>query len=137
MSVKDILKNSAKRVHKILSGQEVIFAYLFGSQISVNIGRLSDVDIAVFFKEGLTKSEMFNRKLKIMNGFSFLLKKDDIDVVIINDAYPLLVHRIIMHGKVIFSVDEGKRMDFEIKSVMRYLDFKPYLEKYTRETIYG
>jgi hypothetical protein len=63
-----------------------------------------------------------------------LFKRDDIDVVILNDAYPLLEHRIIRDGKIIFSIDEKKRIDYEVKAVMRYLDFKPLLEKYTKET---
>ena len=65
------------------------------------------------------------------------LKRDDIDIVVLNDAYPLLQHRIIKQGEIIFSSDEKKRIDFEIKSVLRYLDFKPLLEKYTKETLYG
>jgi len=72
-----------------------------------------------------------------MDELSVLLKRDDIDVVILNDAYPLLEHRIIKEGEVIFSSDEKKRLDYEVKAVMRYLNFKPYIEKYTKDTLYG
>jgi len=125
------------KVKEIFSKEQVLFAYIFGSQASGNIGKLSDIDIAVYFNENMSKSAMFNRKLRIMAEFSLLLKRDDIDVVILNDAYPLLEHRIIKQGEVIFSSDEKKRIDYEVKAVMRYLDFKPYIEKYTKETLYG
>ncbi len=132
-----IIKKNLREINKIFSKQKVIFAYLFGSQKKGNIGRLSDIDIAIYFDEKISESERFDRKLKIAAEFSFLLKRDDIDIVVLNDAYPLLQHRIIKQGEIIFSSDEKKRIDFEIKSVLRYLDFKPLLEKYTKETLYG
>jgi predicted nucleotidyltransferase len=124
-------------LNEVFLREQVIFAYLFGSQASGNIGKLSDVDIAVYFDECISKFAMFNSKLKIMGEFSLVFKRDDIDVVILNDAYPLLEHRIIKQAKLIFSVNEKKRIDYELRAVMRYLDFKPYIEKHTRETIYG
>jgi len=135
--VESVLNASKEKINEIFSRYDVIFAYLFGSQLSVEIGRLSDVDIAIYFDEALTKQERFNRMLKIGGELSSLLKRDDIDIVVLNDAYPLLAHRVIKQGKVIFSSDEKKRIDFEIRAVMNYLDFKPLLEKYTRETLYG
>jgi len=134
--VESVLNASKEKINEIFSRYDVIFAYLFGSQLSAEIGRLSDVDIAIYFDEALTKQERFNRMLKIGGELSSLLKRDDIDIVVLNDAYPLLAHRVIKQGKVIFSSDEKKRIDFEIRAVMNYLDFKPLLE-YTRETLYG
>lgn len=122
---------------RVFEKERVVFAYLFGSQVSGNISKLSDVDIAVYFDERLSKAERFKEKLEIMAELSSLLKRDDVDVVPLNDAYPLFEHRIVKQGKVIFSVDEKLRLDYEVKAVMRYLDFKPYLEKYTKETLYG
>jgi predicted nucleotidyltransferase len=125
------------QVSEVLKEEGVLFAYLFGSQASGKTGKLSDIDIAVYFKEDLTPGERFDKKLKIMARLSLLLKRDDIDVVVLNDSYLLMEHRIIKEGKVIFSVDERKRLDYEVRAVMRYLDFKPYLEKHTKEILYG
>jgi hypothetical protein len=132
-----LIEKNLKEIKKIFLNHKVIFAYLFGSQIEGNIGGLSDIDIAIYFDEKIPESERFDRKLKIAAEFSFLLKRDDIDIVVLNDAYPLLQHRIIKQGKIIFSSDEKKRIDFEVKAVLRYLDFKPLLEKYTKETLHG
>ncbi|HID28560.1 MAG TPA: nucleotidyltransferase domain-containing protein [Desulfobacterales bacterium] len=102
-----------ERVESLFAKQGVVFAYLFGSQVSQKVGDLSDIDIAVYFDDSLLKSEMFNRKLKIMAELSMLLKRDDVDMVIIlNEAYPLFAHRIVKYGKVIFSTDDRKRIDF-------------------------
>lgn len=126
-----------QKIKEIFLRHKVVFAYLFGSQVKGDIGRLSDVDIALYLDEDLNDSKRFNMKLKIMGELSALFKRDDIDIVILNDAYPLLEHRIIKQGEVIFSEDEKKRVDYEVKAVMRYLDFKPFIEKHTKETLYG
>ncbi|PIV54168.1 MAG: nucleotidyltransferase [Elusimicrobia bacterium CG_4_10_14_0_8_um_filter_37_32] len=131
------LEKNLDKIGKIFLEKSVIFAYLFGSCVEGKVGKISDIDIAVYFDDKLTSSVMFDKKLKIMAELSSLLDKDEIDIVILNDAYPLIEHRIIKNGKVIFSIDESRRIDYEVKAVMRYLDFKPYIEKYTKETLYG
>lgn len=131
------LEEYLSEIKKILEKRCVIFAYIFGSYVTGIRGKLSDVDLAVFMDKNLSPKERFDEKLRIMSEVSALLKKDEIDVVILNDAYPLLEHRIIKHGKPIFSTDEKERIEYESRAIMRYLDFKPFLEKYTEETLHG
>lgn len=125
------------QIKEVFTRHKILFAYLFGSQVSGNIGKLSDIDIAVYFDEQVSPEERFNKKLRIMAELSEIFKKEEVDVVVLNDTYPLFEHRVVKYGKVIFSVDENKRIDYEVKAVMRYLDFKPFIEKYTKETLYG
>ncbi len=131
------LEKYLSEIKRILEKHSVIFAYLFGSYATGMRGKLSDLDIAVFLNNELTPEERFGKKLKIMSDISSLLKKDEIDIVILNEAYPLLAHRIIKDGILIFSADEKKRIDYEVRATMGYLDFKPFLEKYTEETLHG
>lgn len=133
----NIINEHIHAIKRLFLKERVFFAYLFGSQVTGEIGGLSDIDIAVYFDERLSKSAMFDSKLRIMAEISKLLKRDDVDVVILNDAYPLFAHRIIKQGTVIFSNNEKTRIDFEVKIVMAYLDFKPYIEKHMKEAIYG
>lgn len=52
---------------KFLSKQErVELAYLFGSVAGGNAGKLSDIDLAVFLDESLSKKERFNLQLRIL-----------------------------------------------------------------------
>lgn len=124
-------------IKKILAKHSVLFAYLFGSYATGLSGKLSDLDIAVFFDKKLSPKERFDKKIKIMSDISALLKKDEIDVVVLNDAYPLLEHRIIKQGELLFSSSEKERVEYEVRATMRYLDFKFFLEKYTEETLHG
>lgn len=118
---------------KLFKKRKVVFAYLFGSQVEGKTGPLSDIDVAVYLDEKIPSQECFDLKLKILGGLMDIFKTDNIDVVILNEAPPLLSHRILKEGKLVFSSDEKKRLGFETKAVMQYLDWKPYLEKYTRE----
>lgn len=113
---------------------QILFAYLFGSQAKGIIGKLSDIDIAFYFDEKLNSGRRFDRKLRLIAELSEIFKTNNIDIVLLNDVYPLLGHRIIRDGKVLFSFDERKRKDFEVKTMSLYFDFKPYLEKYTKAT---
>ncbi len=132
-----INKQALKFLSSIFSQHDVLFAYLFGSQAENNLTKLSDVDIAIYFQKNVSSKDRFNKKLTIMTELSSYLKRDDIDIVVLNEAYPLLEHRIIKQGIIIYSSDEKVRIDYEVKAVMRYLDFKPYIEKYTKEVLYG
>jgi len=114
--------------------KEIFFAYLFGSQVEGKVGKLSDIDIAVYLDPKISEEKRFDLKLKILEELAKNLKTENIDLVILNDAPPLLAHRILKEGVLIFSKDEKERISYEVRAVLEYLDFKPLLEKYVRET---
>ena len=61
---------------KFLSKQErVELAYLFGSVAEGNAGKLSDIDLAVFLDESLSKKERFNLQLKLISELTSILKQ--------------------------------------------------------------
>lgn len=124
---------NSKQFQKIFKKHGVVFAYLFGSQTNNKTGPLSDVDIAVYFDENIERGEQFDVKLKLIGDISDKLKRDDIDVVVLNEAPPLISHRILKEGQSIFCQDKKKQLGYEVKAVLKYLDWKPFLEKYTKE----
>lgn len=132
----EFLRGNETRIKKLFKENNILFAYIFGSFSKGRTGKLSDIDIAIYFKDFLDKEERFNKKLVVQEKLSLIFKRD-VDLVILNDAYPLLEHRILKEGKLIFSSDEKKRIDYEVKAIMRYLDFKPFLEQYKKEILNG
>ena len=108
--------------------REILFCYLFGSQTTKNVISESDVDLAIYFNKNRVK-DFFGRRLELIAEISKALKKET-DVVVLNTAPPFLRYVILKEGKLIFERDKGKRIDFELKSLNEYFDFKPILEKY-------
>jgi hypothetical protein len=47
----------------------------------------------------------------------------------LNDAHLELRYKVLSEGIIVFERDAEKRIDFEIKTLKGYLDFKPFLDK--------
>ena len=126
-------RETKEQLAPIFKKQKVVFAYLFGSQAKGTAGSLSDIDIAVYFDEDLAATERFDLRLAVLGELTDLYRTDAVDLVVLNDAPPLLAHRILKEGLLIFSDNEKMRLEYEVKAVLEYLDWKPYLDKYTQE----
>jgi len=116
------------------SKDSVIVVYLFGSTVRSDAGRLSDVDIGVLVDENLSKNARFDLELKLMGEIAGLIKKNKIDLIVLNEAPLLLAYNIIKDG-IILKSDEVERVRFETKILSMYLDEKYYIKRHTDETL--
>lgn len=107
---------------------EVNLAYLFGSCARDERQSLSDIDIAVLINKEIAKEGILGYQAELTADLMSLLKSNRIDVVCLNSAPPLLAHRVIRDGIVIYSKDEKIRISFEMRSLQRYIDTKPLRE---------
>ena len=121
------------KIKKVLENYPIVFAYLFGSSARGKTGALSDVDIAVYFENQISEKDRFNLKLDLIDKFQKVFQKN-IDIVILQEAPPLLLNRVLKEGIKVYSKNEGKRMSFETLSSMKFLDWKWHLDKYTKAT---
>lgn len=104
-------------------------AYLFGSQARGNAVARSDVDIAVYVDGGAVRNASFGIAAEIAADVMAALGRNDIDVVLLNDAPPLLYHRVLRDGVRLLSRDLAKTTAREGQAISRYLDFKPHLDR--------
>lgn len=126
-------KFDKKKVKNTLSAffqnrDEVLLAYLFGSVAEDKQNRLSDLDIAVLVetdKLGKLDEQPFGYQVSVMTDVISLLKTNDVDLVILNYATPLLSHEVVKYGEVVFCRDEEMRIQFEVRSLQQYIDTKP------------
>jgi hypothetical protein len=119
----------------IFEGRKVAFAYLFGSQAKGEAGPLSDIDVAIYFDEAVAPEQRFDRRLEVLGELTDWFRTDDIDLVVLNEAPPLLAHRILKEGLLLFCANEKDRIEFETRAVLKYLDWKPHLERYVRQVL--
>lgn len=126
---------------KVLSSQrEIQAAYLFGSVVSGRMRTDSDIDLAVLLSERVPSSSMLDYRLKLMADAGGVLRRRNVDVVILNQATPLLAHRVLSKGKLIFERSARARVRFQVKTASLYNDLLPmfetqirYLQKSVRE----
>ena len=116
------------------SKDSIILAYLFGSTVRGDTGRLSDVDIGVMMDEKLPEKDRFDMELKLISEIGTLIKKNKIDLIVLNEAPLLLSHNIIKNG-VILKSNEIERVKFETKILSMYMDEKYYINRHTQETL--
>jgi len=102
------------------SNEDIVFAYLFGSLAGKNAGFLSDVDIAVYCREGASFPE---KKLDILGNLMNILKTDEIDLVILNRAPLALRMKILENKKVIVDKIPSVRHRYESLTMRQYFDF--------------
>ncbi|MBI4374179.1 MAG: helix-turn-helix domain-containing protein [Deltaproteobacteria bacterium] len=124
------LKKFAAKEDRILLG------YLFGSTARGRTRSDSDIDVAFLLKGNPTVED----KISLTSDLTELLSTENIDVVLLNEATPLLRHEIITDGKLFFSHSEEIAGQFEMKVYREYLD-TDYLRKvqngYLMESILG
>jgi predicted nucleotidyltransferase len=105
---------------------EVVLAYLFGSFLGRRKGAFHDIDIAVFVApnemEALDRGMRYGYRASLSAKLSHILRYDPIDLVILNNAPPLLLRQVIGKGKLIFSRSEADQSHFEVASLKRYAD---------------
>lgn len=116
------------------SKDSIIIAYLFGSTVRGDAGKLSDVDIGIMLDEKISKKDRFDLELKLMGQIAILIKKNKIDLIVLNEAPLLLAYNIIKSG-IILKSDETERVKFETKILSMYMDERYYIKRHTEETL--
>lgn len=110
---------------------DVDCVYLFGSSAAGHARPDSDVDLGVLLDTSVAEERYLDRRLEVMAALEPLLNRR-VDVVILNRADPLLSHRIIARGKLVYCRDPVRRVRFETSRITEYLDTLPLYEEYDR-----
>ncbi len=108
---------------------EVLFAYLFGSYAKGIHKEDSDIDIAIYLKDEaiLERDPLYPSRLAIKLERA---QKRTLDVRVLNGSTLRFKSQVLRYGKLLFSKDEKKRIEFETSSLAQYYDYKPHLEMY-------
>jgi len=112
----------------------IILAYLFGSTVRGDTGRLSDIDIGVLLDENISNKDRYDMELKIISEITILINKNKIDLVVLNETPLLLSYNIIKTGFILKS-NELERMKFETKILDEYLDQKYYINRHSDNSL--
>ncbi len=102
---------------------EVLDGYLFGSTATGTAGAHSDVDVAVYVEpEALKTAGGYGYEAALTTALMAALGRNDVDVVVLNRATPLLYHRVLRDGRRVLSRDLRETTTREGYALSRYCD---------------
>jgi predicted nucleotidyltransferase len=109
---------------------DIVCAYLFGSVARGEQTASSDVDIAVLFDP--PPPPRLLGPMATLSGQMEAVCGVKVDLVMLNDAAPDLVHRVLRDGILLCERNPARRIRFETAARSAYFDLQPYLEEYRR-----
>jgi predicted nucleotidyltransferase len=123
------------RVRDALGGAPpgVLAVYVFGSVARDTAKPSSDVDLGL-----LLSADPLPRLEDRMLDYEAQLERAlgvRVQVVILNDAPPDLVHRVLRDGRLLVERDRAARIRFEVRARNLYFDLAPVLAEYRRRAI--
>ena len=130
----DLIERVASAVREA-AGEIAVVAYLFGSAIKPHKFK-GDLDIALLVEEEALREGVIRVQTRIYLKLRRLLGRDDIDVVILNRASPLLKYAAISEGVLVYEKDEDRRVEFEVKTMLEHFDLS-FLRRVLWEGIIG
>lgn len=119
-SLTDELKS--QKTSTALHSYGVSLAYLFGSYATGNAIDTSDVDIAVLFDESFDSGKRFQFLTGLGSELMNILARNDVDIVSLHDASPLLRYKVYEKGKLFYFESQLDRIKFEVKAMRDYFD---------------
>ena len=90
------------------------------------VGKYSDLDVALLLLDRIRANEFFDYQVYFVSELSKALEVADIDVLILNQASLLQRAQVVRKWGLLYQRDQKRRVVFEAKAVMDYLEFQKY-----------
>jgi len=129
----DGLPSIARIVVRCLSRRrEVQAAYIFGSVARGRTRPDSDIDVAVLVNPRALAVDPLRYRLGLIADLEAALRRPDVEVVVLNEAPPLLAHRVLSQGRLVYQRSAAARVRFQVQTANRYSDLIPLYETHIR-----
>jgi uncharacterized protein YutE (UPF0331/DUF86 family) len=124
----DLFERQAQ-LQSLFQTSPVDAAYLAGSSAGRKIaGTYKDLDIALLLLAGVKANEFFDYQVYFVSELSKALDTGELDVVILNQASLLQRWQVIRTWSLLYQRDLRRRVEYETRAAMEYLEFKKYDE---------
>jgi predicted nucleotidyltransferase len=109
----------------------VVSVYCFGSQTTGRAHRQSDLDIGVLleWKACPDPRTRFDARLRLTAAIARAVGRNDIDLVILNDAPPHLGRAIVTRGHRVYCRDDELDHAYVRNVQLRAADLEPFLRR--------
>lgn len=122
----DVNEETLRRATEVLAARpEVVLAYLFGSHARGRPTPISDIDFAVLLSVAVPREGYLDYQIAVTQELTHIFRSDEVQVVILNRAPPLLAYKVIVEGRTLVCRDPVARIRFQVRATQQYLDTKP------------
>lgn len=121
-----------KLIDELQKEKEICGAILFGSEAQGSANQESDIDVALLYNSGKQPSgwDLMQFKQKLSD-----LMHQDVDIVVLNDASPIIAMQAIKNGAPLFIRDQKKYQQYEVKLITDYADVKKMREPFEKNIL--
>lgn len=128
----DLFEKQAQ-LHSLFQRSPVDAAYTQGTAGARRLaGAYSDIDVALLLLDKVKANEFFDYQVYFVSELSKTLETQGLDVVILNQASLLQRANVIRSWNILYQRDEKRRVQWETRAVMEYLEFQKYDDLQTK-----
>jgi predicted nucleotidyltransferase len=118
-------------VEKLRPVEGLVAVYLFGSYGTPYQTPLSDVDLALVFRDDAAPDRA--GELRLVEDVTTALAEDDVSVVILNRADVIFQFRVLETGRPLLVTDPTALADFSARVFSRHADFRIDYDRFLLE----
>lgn len=107
-----------------------VAVYLYGSFARGEAKKSSDVDLGVVFTKKRKKEKPFSLLQLVFSDELTKILKRKIEVQDLSVCRIDFAHRVLSEGRLVYSGDEKRRIEFEEKVFRVFFDLKPSFDEY-------
>jgi predicted nucleotidyltransferase len=126
----NILESVPILSEKLREEKNLVALYLFGSAIKGYTDPLSDLDLAVLLDNNVPREEFLNEYLRVYGIIVDILKVDEVDLTILNEAPLRIAHNVLYKSKLLFCNNNRQLAEFIENNYKRYPDFMHFKREY-------
>lgn len=108
----------------------VVAVYLYGSQARGTATARSDIDLGVLLSS--RPRPLLRDEARSLEDVAERAVHRPVHAVVLNDAPPDLVHRVLRDGVILLDRDRATRLRFEVQARNEYFDMEPIRRLYRR-----
>ncbi len=109
----------------------ILAVYLFGSHVTVQAKRSSDIDLAFLLDDKSYKADAFDAVAPayLVAAKAGMEIGQETDVTILNASSLEMAYEVVTSGLCLFEADTDRRLEYEATVRGLYFDFSPFLHQ--------